>query len=225
MNKNKLKFKVLIFVLLLLIIANIFLYTFDKLVTPTVMVVATSEMRAKALQTVNMAMINEFSKDFNYDDIIHVEKDSSGNIVMMKADTIKMNKIACNVSLSAQNKLQSMGEIGIKIPFGYVFQNNLLAHLGPKITVRMEPIGYVETKYLSDFESSGINQTRHKIYVQVKTNIRIIIPFESEDIEVQNEMPIAETIIVGKIPNNAVNLNLNDAGFKFNSNGDNNIKK
>ncbi|MDP4176854.1 MAG: sporulation protein YunB [Bacillota bacterium] len=220
MIKNKLRFKLVLFIFLLLIMANVLLYSLDKVIAPTVMMVATSEMQARALETVNIAMVNEFSKDFNYDDIVKVEKDNEGNIVMMKADTVKMNKIACDVSINAQNKLQSFGSMGIKIPLAYIFKNNILASFGPTVTVKMQPIGSIETKYISDFESAGINQTRHKIYVQVKTNVRIIIPFKSTDIEVQNEMPIAETIIVGKIPNNAIGLNLQDAGFKVNEKND-----
>lgn len=220
MIKNKLRFKIILVIFLLLIMANVLLYSLDKVIAPTVMMVATSEMQARALETVNIAMVNEFSKDFNYDDIVKVEKDNEGNIVMMKADTVKMNKIACDVSINAQNKLQSFGSIGIKIPLAYIFKNNILASFGPTVTVKMQPIGSIETKYISDFESAGINQTRHKIYVQVKTNVRIIIPFKSTDIEVQNEMPIAETIIVGKIPNNSIGLNLQDAGFKINEKND-----
>ena len=79
----------------------------------------------------------------------------------------------------------------------------------------MQPIGFIEARYSSEFESAGINQTRHKIYINVKTKIRIIIPLKSSDIEVSNEIPIAETIIVGKIPKTAVQMELNDAGFKL----------
>jgi sporulation protein YunB len=82
----------------------------------------------------------------------------------------------------------------------------------------MNPIGYIETKYESIFESAGINQTRHKIYVQVYVKLKVIIPTKNDEIEVKGEIPIAETIIVGKIPNTSINLDLNGAGFKLNNN-------
>jgi len=193
----------------------VFIYIFDKTVMPTVMAVADAEMRAKATEIVNRAIINEYSKQFNYDEIIRVDKDSEGNIVMLKADTLKMNKIACDVALESQKELMKLGEIGIKIPIGYITRNNLLSYYGPRITIKMQPIGLVETKYSSEFESAGINQTRHKIYVKVKTTVRVIIPLKSNDIEVANEIPIAETIIVGKTPNTAIGLDLNGTGFKL----------
>lgn len=198
---------------------TIFIYIFDKTVMPTVMAVADAEMRAKATEIVNRAIINEYSKQFNYDEIIRVDKDSEGNIVMLKADTLKMNKIACDVALESQKELLKLGDIGIKIPIGYITRNNILSYYGPRITIKMQPIGLVETKYSSEFESAGINQTRHKIYVKVKTTVRVIIPLKSNDIEVANEIPIAETIIVGKTPNTAIGLDLNGTGFKLGNNG------
>jgi sporulation protein YunB len=219
-NKSNIKVKLLIIIAIIMINFTLFIYIFDKTVMPTVMAVADAEMRAKAIEIVNRAIINEYSKQFNYDEVIRVDKDLEGNIVMLKADTLKMNKIATDVALESQRELQKLGEVGIKIPLGYITRNNILSYYGPSITIKMQPIGHVETKYSSEFESAGINQTRHKIYVKVKTTVRVIIPLKSNDIEVTNEVPIAETIIVGKTPNTAVQLDLSGTGFKLgNSDG------
>lgn len=217
--KNKVKTKVLLIITIIMINFTIFIYIFDKTVMPTVMAVADAEMRAKATEIVNRAIINEYSSQFNYDEVIRVDKDSEGNIVMLKADTLRMNKIACDVALESQNELMKLGTVGIKLPIGYITRNNILSYYGPNITIKMQPLGHVETKYSSEFESAGINQTRHKIYVKVKTTVRVIIPLKSNDIEVSNEVPIAETIIVGKTPNTAVQLDLNGTGFNLGNSG------
>ncbi|MBU3190938.1 sporulation protein YunB [Clostridium bowmanii] len=219
--KHKIRNRALLIITIIIINFTIFIYIFDRTVMPTVMAVADAEMRAKATEIVNRAIINEYSKQFKYDEIIRVDKDSEGNIVMLKADTLKMNKIACDVALESQKELMKLGEIGIKIPIGYITRNNILSYYGPCITINMQPIGLVETKYSSEFESAGINQTRHKIYVKVKTTVRVIIPLRSNDIEVANEIPIAETIIVGKTPNTAIGLDLNGTGFKLGNSSNN----
>ncbi|WP_102400053.1 sporulation protein YunB [Haloimpatiens massiliensis] len=213
--KAKTKFKVLFGMFIIITFFIIFIYAFDKIVMPTVLVVADSEMKAKATEIINSSIIQEYSKDFNYDEVVKVHKDNDGNIVMMKADTLKMNKIACSVALDSQRKLKDLGYVGIKIPVGYISKNNIISYFGPSITVKMQPIGHIETKYLSKFESAGINQTSHKIYVQVKTKVRVIIPLKSSEIEVKHEVPIAETIIVGKVPGTAIQMDLGDAGFKM----------
>ncbi|MGK0467776.1 MAG: sporulation protein YunB [Clostridium sp.] len=213
--KNKIKYRILLIIFIIMINFTVFIYIFDKTVMPTVMVVADAEMRSKATEIVNRAIINQYSKQFNYDEIIRVDKDLEGNIVMLKADTLKMNKIASDVALESQEKLKEIGVVGIKLPIGYITRNNILSYYGPNITVKMQPIGHVETKYSSEFESAGINQTRHKIYVKVKTTIRVIIPLKSNTVEVSHEIPIAETIIVGKIPNTAIQLDLKGTGFNL----------
>jgi sporulation protein YunB len=209
------KVKCLVIIFITIATFNIFLYSLDKIVTPTVMAVADAEMRAKATEIINTCIIEQYSKDFNYDSIIRVDKDKDGNITLLKADTLQMNKIASQVSLEAQKKIKELGNVGVSLPIGYIFKNNILAYLGPSITIKMMPIGQIETKYSSDFESAGINQTRHKIYVQVRTEVRVIIPMKSNDIEVRNEIPISETIIIGKVPDTSINLDLQSAGIKL----------
>ncbi|GAA0747758.1 sporulation protein YunB [Clostridium oceanicum] len=181
--------------------------------------VADSQMRTKIVEIISKTVLTEYSKRFNYDKIMNIDKDKQGNITLLRADTLKMNSIACDVSLEAQRELKKLQQIGIKFPLGYMFKNNLIAYYGPNVKVRMEPIGYIETKYLSNFESAGINQTRHTIYVQVKTNVKVIIPFKTDVIEVKNQVPICETIIVGKTPETAIDMNLDSAGFKMKSAG------
>ena len=78
--------------------------------------------------------------------------------------------------------------------------------MGPKITVNMEQIGNINTSYDSTFESAGINQVRHKIYLNVDVKMRLVVPLASKDVELTCEIPVAETIIVGKIPDTAVNI-------------------
>ncbi len=212
-----LKAKILVFILVIILSLNFIIYRLDNAITPTVMAVADAEIRARSIEIINKEIIDEYSTQFNYHEIIHVDKDDQGNIVLLQADTLKMNKIACDVSINSQNKLRKFGEYGVSIPFGYIFKNNLLANLGPTFKVKMEPVGNIETKYISAFESAGINQTRHKIYVSFKTNMRIILPMKSNEVSVVNEVPISETIIVGKIPNTSVQLDLDSAGFKLNN--------
>lgn len=183
------------------------------------MAVSEAEMKAKSLEVINKSIIDEFSENFDYNEVITIERDNDGSIVLLKADTLKLNKIACTVALKSQTELNELGNVGIKLPIGYITRNNILSYLGPPITVKMQPLGYVEAKYISEFESAGINQTRHKIYVNVKSRVRIIIPLMSRDVEVNHQIAIAETIIVGEVPKTALQLNLDKAGFNLNSAG------
>ena len=72
---------------------------------------------------------------------------------------------------------------------------------------KMRQIGKINTSYESIFESAGINQTRHKIYLNVDMKVRVIVPLKSRDVEVSCQIPVSDTIIVGKIPDTAINMN------------------
>lgn len=215
--KNKIKLKVRIVIIVIIFSLVAFGYQFNKNIMSTIIIASDAEMRGRATEIINKIVLDEYSKQFNYNNIINIEKDRDGNIVMLQADTLKLNKIACDVSIKTQNQLRNMGDTGIKIPLGYIFKNSILAYIGPKIMVKMQPIGSIETKYISQFQSSGINQTRHKIFVKLNTTIRVIIPLMSNDIKIENEIPISEIIIVGKVPETSVQLDLTEAGFKLNN--------
>lgn len=213
--KSKFKRNIFIWILVIILIFDLLIYSVDKIISPSVVSYADMEIKREVTTIVNQKVLEEYSKEFNYDKIITVEKDDDGNITMLRADTLKMNRIACDVALETQKELKNASKIKVSVPLGYIFNNNIIAFSGPKIPVYMEPVGYIETKYVSKFESAGINQTRHKINVIVKTNIRVIVPSKNDEIEVNSEIPIAETIIVGKIPSTSIGLDLNDGGVKL----------
>ncbi|SKC91597.1 sporulation protein YunB [Maledivibacter halophilus] len=124
----------------------------------------------------------------------------------MQANTIMMNKLASEVALTIQTKIRSTETSSIKVPMGNIFGSQLLAQYGPKINIRVTPIGRVKVDFFTEFQESGINQTRHKIYLTVDTQVKTIIPFASTPIDVQSTVPIAETIIVGRVPDSFINV-------------------
>lgn len=208
------KIKIIGLLLAILFFFNMFLYKFDTSISPTITKIAEAEVRKKTVSTVNKAILNEYN-NFNYDQVIKTEKDSSGNIIMLKADTMMMNKIACRVAINAQSELNKSGNIEVKIPLSYIFKNNIISSFGPSVVVNAEPIGSIDTEYVSEFQNAGINQTRHKIYINVATQVNIILPISNDRINVKSQIPVAETIIIGKVPSTVLNFDLKSAGFNL----------
>lgn len=195
-KKVKIRFLIIIICTLIIFI----FYSINKNLSPTIIAVADSELRARTLDIINTNIQTIYDEEFKDIDLVSVEKDSNDKIVMVKADTVRLNTLATKISLKGQDELEKMGKVGFKIPLGYVSKVSILSYLGPDIIVKMRPIGRVEVSYESIFESAGINQTRLKIYMNVKSTMQIILPFESRDLEVVNNVPVCETIIVGEIP-------------------------
>jgi len=100
--------------------------------------------------------------------------------------------------------LKEISESVIKVPLRNAFDTHIIDL--PSIRVKIIPQGSVTVDYATEFESTGINQTRHRIYIIVNTDIKMIVPLVSENIRVTTNIPIAETIIVGDVPESFVNV-------------------
>ena len=90
----------------------------------------------------------------------------------------------------------------------------MLAGRGPGVKIRISSIGDVETDLRSEFTAQGINQTLHRVYLQVKCNVNILTPFDNISRDITNQVLLIENVIVGNIPNTYYNLeglNCNDA--------------
>lgn len=217
------KFKI-IFVLIIILIIGVFsLYKFDKDVNPAVVNMADALIKKKTVEIINKQILNEYN-DFNYDSVVKVERDNSGDISLVKADTLKMNKIACEITVRAQDELNKEGSIDVSIPMAYILKNNILSNFGPNISIKAKPIGSISTEYVSKFESAGINQTRHSIYINVETYVEVLYPINVQKIKVKTQIPIAETIIIGKVPNTALQFDLKNAGVSIPNKKENQLK-
>ncbi|NLV76236.1 MAG: sporulation protein YunB [Tissierellia bacterium] len=188
---------------LLILIIYLFRYT-DKNIKPTV--VAISEIRARAIttQAINDTIKNKIKRDINYNDLIFVKYDNEGKVTLMQANTILMNSIASEVAIEVQEQLTEMSKSNIKVPLSNAFDTQIITL--PSINIRIIPQGSVAVDFATEFESSGINQTRHRIYIIVVTDIKMIVPLVSENLRITTNIPIAETIIVGDVPEEYVNV-------------------
>lgn len=90
--------------------------------------------------------------------------------------------------------------------FGSFTGFKLLAGKGPGVKIKISSIGEVETDLRSEFTAQGINQTLHRVYLQVKCNINILTPFDNISREITNQVLLMENVIVGNIPNTYYNL-------------------
>ena len=206
-RKKKLPSKLFILIIVaILIIFNLGIYFFNIIVFPSVLKISETMIKSKTIEKISETSIELFNDEFNYDEMIIINRDNEGNINLIQANTVKLNYLASKLSVECNKTLQSMGEVGMKVPLGWISKNSAFYRLGPKINVKIEPIGNMNVTYESKFESAGINQTRHTIYLKVESKIRIAVPFQNKEIDVLCEIPVSETIIVGKIPSTAIDF-------------------
>ncbi len=187
----------LFFIFVTLITAFIYI---DREVMPTVQTIGVLKAQELSTRAVNIAVSEVLENGIDYRDLVYIEKDHEGVITMMQANTITMNKIASDIGINIQDHLREMRTSSEGIPLGNVLGTQLFAQYGPRIKVQITPMGMVDVNFGTAFEQSGINQTRHRIFLIVTLNVNVIVPFNSEALTVTTTVPLAETVIVGRVP-------------------------
>jgi len=206
-NDNNFKKIIVIFSIIfgLSVLIGSFIYV-DNSLRPTITVLAETKALELANRSINKA-VGEIIKDkINYSDLMYTKIDAEGKITMIQANTIMMNKIASDVALQIQEELKQVKTTTSYIPIGTALGSPILAKYGPQLKVSIQPIGTVSVDFKTDFESSGINQSRHRIYLESKTVVKVVIPLTTSTKEVKVQIPICETIVIGDVPNSYVNI-------------------
>lgn len=177
----------------------LFLY-FQRNVTRVLVAISEATMRASTTVAVNDAVYYTLSDDIRYEDLVNVERDQNGNVVSVSANALKINKIARDTASISQSNLKSLSLNGIPIPLGALTGIEAFAGLGPQIPFRIIPVSSVACDFSSEFESVGINQTKHSIYLNVIADISIVMPSRTENFAVITEILVGEYVIVGNVP-------------------------
>ena len=163
--------------------------------------------KTKSIATVvSNEKATEVMEKYQYEDIITIYRDKNNNVTMLKSNIIPINKIVSDVATYIQKGLNSTSSDELDITLGSITGSRLLSGMGPKIPIKVSTIGSIETNFKSEFKAVGINQTLHRIYLEVKCNVNILIPFHAVEEQIVNQVIIAENVIVGIVPSTYYNL-------------------
>lgn len=194
--KGKWRIRLIILVILVLVLG----LWMDGNLRPIVISMAEAQCRSLAVGVLNTSIRTVLSSGIDYGDLMEVRFDSDGRVTMMQANTVRMNSLSTSITEEVQSGLKNLGVARIGIPLGSALGSKIFAGEGPRIPVKVYPVGSVSTGFSSEFETSGINQTRHKIYLKVTSSIQIVIPTDAKVVTVTENVLVAESIIVGQVP-------------------------
>ena len=205
-NKNsrglKKRYRFLIFLAVIILFAAVVLKYSEYKIRPVIASMAAVHAESIGSKVVSEAINEEIEENnISYDDLISFEKDESGRIAALKTDIIMINRLKSKLSVVILNRLLDLDDINLYIPVGNLINGEFFSGRGPKIEIIVIPIGSVTTNITNVFTSAGINQTRHQIMLEVYVTVSIIMPFSVESTDIYTSIAIAETIIVGDVPN------------------------
>lgn len=206
MKMNNPQRYILIITIIVVIIAYSTAICIIKAINPTLELQSKSIARALAEKSTNEACQRAI-ENTKYDDFCTIERDSNGNIKLMNLNVININRTMSKIALDMQENLKKEKNGEISISVGSISGNKLLAGKGPAIKVKVETLGDIQTSVKSELKSAGINQTLHKIYMDISCELCIISPYKDVTEKISTEVLLAEAVIVGEIPESYYNFN------------------
>ncbi len=151
---------------------------------------------------VNQSIYRKISEDIpKYEDFALIQKDTGGKVSAIFIDSIKLNLIASELVMTIIESIREIEYGEFAIPIGNAFNSRLFSGRGPKIKIRVVPLGTVASDIKSVFKSAGINQSLHRILLEFRVCVSLMTPFYDSSSEFTASLCIAETVIVGEVPN------------------------
>ncbi|MEG0912975.1 MAG: sporulation protein YunB [Oscillospiraceae bacterium] len=195
--KIKLKF----FIVISLLIYGGFLISNN--LEPVIQTICANQAKILCTSAVNKAVVAELERLYvDYDGLVTVVKDPvSGQIIAIETNAVEVNKLKAILTDAVNDKLAGITEQSVRIPIGTLTGIEILSGRGPKIRLKMLPSSYVETNLVNKFDTAGINQTHHQIMIEFKVKMTAILAPYSTSVDVSTNVCIAETVIIGAVPN------------------------
>ncbi len=188
----------------LIAVALVFLGIFilvDMSLRPIVETINAYQCRLMVTDLINTAVSEELQReDICYSKLVELQENHDGEIVSVQSNVLNINHLKTNISSRLDRELQRISAIEIGIPVGTLLGIQLLHGKGFDVGMTVHPVGYAATRIISEFTEAGINQTRHRIIIEIKASLDAVIPGFSSDVTVVTSIVAAETVIIGRVP-------------------------
>jgi sporulation protein YunB len=135
-----------------------------------------------------------------YDRIVYFEKDLNGRITALKTNISEVNRLKTEILNIINDEILALDTSDIGIPLGSLIFPELLSGKGPAIPVHILSIRNSDAVFASNFSQAGINQTLHQLTMQVSVDVSVLVLAKTETFTVTSEVVVAETVIVGEVP-------------------------
>ena len=183
----------LVLLILLLSLRGKFRYVISDLAKTSVMN-TTSDLAndaiAQQIATGNIA----------YDRIVFFEKDLEGRITALKTNMSEVNRLKTDILNIINDEILALDSSDIGIPIGSLFLPEIFSGKGPAIPVHILSIRNSDANFVSSFAQAGINQTLHRLNMEVSIDVAVLVLGETSSFTMSSEVVVAETIIVGQVP-------------------------
>ena len=175
---------------------------FSRNLVPVMTEMAINESYELVTAAVNEA-INERLLDgtISYRELIILERDAAGNITALTTDMAQINMLQATITNEVIARISELDTTTMRVPIGNIIGGSWLSGRGPGIRFRVVTLGNPSATFTNEFSTAGINQTKHQIMLELTVQVNILVPGRTTRETITTQMLVAETVIVGDVPN------------------------
>ena len=191
---------------LLLLIALILLLTLRSKYRYVISDLAQTSVMNTTSDLTNDAISKQIAAgNIAYDRIVFFEKDLDGRITALKTNMSEVNRLKTDILGIINDEILALDNSDIGIPLGSLFLPELFSGKGPAIPVRILSIRNSDANFTSSFTQAGINQTLHRLNMEVSIDVAVLVLGDTSSFTMTSEVVVAETVIVGDVPETYLN--------------------
>ena len=138
--------------------------------------------------------------NYTYTDFVTVQTDEAGRVQSLAVNPATVNRLKAEVALEVEKRVSAIHETRVQVPYAAFLSDDASVGFGPRLTLELAPVGYCIVDFENTFLAEGINQTKHQVDIVVKANFAMMMAYAGSGVTVQTRVPVAQTVIVGNVP-------------------------
>ncbi|MFG6350891.1 MAG: sporulation protein YunB [Oscillospiraceae bacterium] len=201
-------------VTLTLVLLCVTLYALNGLLLPVLEAAASSQAVNLMTQAIDTAVDNCLQENgMDYADFVTIETDSAGKVTSITSNTAANSRFKRQVVEAVVRQLEALDGDALRVPLGTLTGQPLLSGTGPRVRVKVDSVGEVVADYANSFTAAGVNQTLHRVCLEVTATVYLFLPGEILPVSVSSNVCVAETVIVGETPDTYLRLEKGDSRY------------
>ena len=193
--------RMILLIVILSIVAGVGVFLFRQRYQQVILHLAETQVKNATSDLINDAIDRQIELgNIHYDRIVYFEKDLDGRITALKTNMSEVNRLKTDILNLINDEILAVDTADLGVPLGSLFMPEFLSGKGPSIPVQILSIRNSDASFKSHFSEAGINQTLQQITMDVSVDVAVLVLGETDNFTVSSQVVVAETIIVGDVP-------------------------
>lgn len=172
----------------------------ERALRPVLAAAARYQVRSQVTAAVEQWAARDLQeRGVDYSDFVTITRNEAGEITALSADMARLNLLRAELSAHLLERLED-SQLELTIPVGSLLPLEPTWARGPELHLRALALGTASAEFESEFTSAGINQTRHRLWLELSVPVTVLLPGGGEELTVDSRLCVAETVIVGRVP-------------------------